>query len=364
MSVTISNGELLLYGFVGESYWGEGFTALEVQEALTEHGWSNDVTVRVNSGGGYIDDGIAIYNALTAHKGQVTMIVDAVAASAASVIAMAGDEIVMRSGAMMMIHDPAGYAFGTAEDHEKSCALLDKQADQMASIYADRSGQAVEDVRQAMKDTTWMTGDEAVEQGYADRTDKVRSLAATAFDYRIFSDTPKKLVALASRKGWSFDDDDRSKAATAAPTRQSKETSMAGNTAADDTTAAERATAKSEGASEAKARIKAIMTCEEAEGREGLAEHLAYDTELPPEETFKILAASPKTTAAGAADGEPETDPADPKPADFERRRLAAAGQAAPGQVKGSGEDGQSGRRTALKPGAIYAARRDAQKKG
>ena len=94
MSVLV-DGELVLYGFVGDSFWGDGFTASEVIDALAELGRDADVTVRLNSGGGYTDDGIAIFNTLTAHRGKVEIVVDAMAASAASVIAMAGDTVTM-----------------------------------------------------------------------------------------------------------------------------------------------------------------------------------------------------------------------------------------------------------------------------
>ncbi len=358
MPVKNADGELLLYGFVGETYWGDGFTALEVQEALTEHGRSNDVTIRVNSGGGYVDDGIAIFNALTAHKGRVTIFVDAIAASAASVIAMAGDEIVMRTGSMMMIHDPSGFAFGTAEDHEKSSELLDKQADEMAGIYADRSGQDAESVRAAMKETTWMTGEEAVDLGYADRTDTARSKSAAAFDYSLFAGAPEKLVALATRKGWSFEKHGQHQAATAATPRQSKEISMADKKPAADNNTATTDTAKAEGASEAKARIKAIMTSPEAVGREGLAQHLAYDTETSADDAEKVLAAAPKSSA----------DASPPEPADtpekYENNRLAAASQASPEQGRNVSQDGGGSQRKLLRPSAIYDARRKALKEG
>ena len=130
------NGELVLYGFVGDNFWDMGFTAKEVLDALAEHGRTEDITVRINSGGGYVDDGIAIFNALKAHAGKVTVVVDSLAASSASIIAMAGDERIMRTGALMMIHDPQGGVWGTAADMEKFAKVVEKQAESLASIYA------------------------------------------------------------------------------------------------------------------------------------------------------------------------------------------------------------------------------------
>ena len=106
MSVLL-NGEIVLYGFVGENFWGDGFTARDVLDALADHGRDNDVTVRINSGGGYVDDGIAIFNALKAHKGKVTVIVDSMAASSASVIAMAGEERLMAAAGRHFVDVPS-----------------------------------------------------------------------------------------------------------------------------------------------------------------------------------------------------------------------------------------------------------------
>src|SRR4051812_38410199 len=99
----IRNGDLVLNGPVGGSFFSEtGFSDNDVIEALTE--LEGDITVRINSGGGSAFQGIGIFNALKAHDGKVTVAVDGIAASAASIIAMAGEDIVMREGAMMMIH--------------------------------------------------------------------------------------------------------------------------------------------------------------------------------------------------------------------------------------------------------------------
>ena len=219
------NGELVLYGFVGENYWDEGFTAREVISALAEHGRDNDLTVRLNTGGGYTDDGMSIYNALAAHRGRVRMEVDGVALSSGSLIAMAGDDIIMKAGSLMMIHDPATITVGDAADHETSIGRLNKLGDLMASIYAERSGKSAEEVRAAMKDEIWLTPEEAVEQGYATEAETAKAKAVASFDYRIYAHAPKRLTTLASKKNWSLPETDA--AATAASTRPQKEPSMA-----------------------------------------------------------------------------------------------------------------------------------------
>jgi ATP-dependent Clp protease protease subunit len=322
MSV-LQNGELVLYGFVGDNYWDEGFTAAEVLEALAEVGRETDVTVRINSGGGYVTDGLAIYNALAAHKGQVTVQVDAIAASSASLIAMAGDTIRMRAGSLMMIHDPSGITYGTAEDHDKTRDALDKMATQMASIYAERSGKDAAEVRATMKDELWLTAEEAVEQGYADESDSAKAKAVAAFDFRIFANAPQRLTALAKRKNWSLAEASARAAATAHHPRQQKESSMTEKTTAAAPTA-EIAEAVAGAVKAAQARIKTIMASDEAKGREGLAEHFAYETEMTAESAIAALKKAPAATAS-------TEQQADESEESYAARRTATAGLAAPG---------------------------------
>jgi ATP-dependent protease ClpP protease subunit len=163
-------GEMLLYGDVGASFWDAdgGLTGRKVLEALVEHG-ASAITVRINSGGGDALEGVAIYNALKNHKGKVTVVVDSVAASAASIIMMAADDRAVSPGSFVMIHEPSTFSGGTSEDHEATAEVLDKVAAQMADIYSAATGMSAKDVRKLMKDETWMTAEEAVEKGFATR---------------------------------------------------------------------------------------------------------------------------------------------------------------------------------------------------
>lgn len=195
------DGEIALFGAVGDNYWGEGFTARDVLDALAQVK-GKDIIVRLNSGGGLADEGVAIYHALSMHDGKVTIQVEGIAASAASTIAMAGDDIVMRKGTLMMIHDPANLSMGTLEDHERNIEYLTRLADNMAGIYADSSGRAKQDCRADMKKETWLTAEEAVAMGYAKRVDDAAAAEASAFDYRVYAAAPEPLRALASVKGW------------------------------------------------------------------------------------------------------------------------------------------------------------------
>lgn len=214
----IVNGELVLYGFVGEGYWEtDYFTPRDVLDALLL--LKGDITVRINSGGGVAMDGLAIYNALKLHDGKVTIVVDAAAVSAASLIAMAGDTVQMTAGSLMMIHDPSTVGFGNSDELQAAADILDKMADQFASIYAAKAGITTEAARDIMKAETWYTADEAVAAGFADEVATVDAKAVALFDYRLYPKSPSSLTALATASASMF----QPKAATAA---QPQEKSM------------------------------------------------------------------------------------------------------------------------------------------
>ncbi len=242
----LKNGEILLYGIVGDGFFDDGFTALDVVDALAEIGRSKDVTVRINSGGGIAREGIAIFNALNSHRGEVKVIVDSVAASAASLMAMGGDEIIMRTGAMMMIHDPAMITIGNAEQHKKALAGLETASASMAEIYAERTERPIEEIRDDMAEETWLTADEAVESGYADKKQGgrfSRTSGPTAFDYRLYQHAPEKMVALAESRAWEMRAEELAGIA-ADPGQQKDDSIMTKSTTAEQQTAQDEAIAE------------------------------------------------------------------------------------------------------------------------
>ena len=129
---------------------------------------ASQINVRINSPGGAVFEAIAIYNALVTHSATINVYVDALAASAASVIAMAGDKITMMVGSQLMIHDAMGIEAGNAADMREFAKFLDGQSDNLASIYAARNGAEIKDMRALMLAETWMNAQEAVELGLAD----------------------------------------------------------------------------------------------------------------------------------------------------------------------------------------------------
>ena len=157
------------------------------------------LTLRLNSPGGSVFDAVAIYNALKRHAGPVTVSIDGIAASAASYIAMAGNEIIMPENAFLMIHDPSGLVMGTATDMRAMAEALDKIAGALVKGYAAKSGKAEEEVAALMAAETWFTATEAVEAGFADSLSEPVKIAAS-FDVTRFRNAPPEVVeALASR---------------------------------------------------------------------------------------------------------------------------------------------------------------------
>lgn len=202
----LRDGELWLHGTVGNGFFSAGFTASDVAEALSVVGNRRPVTIHLNSGGGVASEGAAIYSVLKQHAGPKTILIEGVAASAASALAMAGDTVVMLKGSIMMIHDPSGITAGTSADHQKSIEMLEALANSMADIYAAKSGKTREEARADMEEEVWLTPEAAKAAGYVDRIDnKSRSKPIAAFDYRLYENAPDRLVALAKSNGWEAD---------------------------------------------------------------------------------------------------------------------------------------------------------------
>lgn len=160
--------ELLIYDYI-DSWGGEwGVSAAEVIAALDAIGDVPALTVRLSSPGGDYFEGVGIHNALLRHPATVTVHVDSLAASAASVIAMAGDRVVMGQGAQIMVHEAASATFGRADDMRACAVMLDQTNDDIAGFYAARTGGDVATWRESVRQETWYTAAQAVAAGLAD----------------------------------------------------------------------------------------------------------------------------------------------------------------------------------------------------
>lgn len=155
--------EIMLYDEIG-SY---GISAKAFVTALAQAG-AGPVKVRINSPGGDVFDGMAMYNALKAHPGGVTCVVDGLAASAASFIALAGDSLEMGSASTLMVHNAWSMAFGNKNDMRATADVLDKIDGQINAMYAAKTGGDPADIAAMMDSETWMTADEAVAAKFCD----------------------------------------------------------------------------------------------------------------------------------------------------------------------------------------------------
>ncbi|WP_175768500.1 head maturation protease, ClpP-related [Burkholderia cenocepacia] len=160
-------GGITINGAIGETWDGAGVTSNRIAAALRNIGAGVPVVVNLNSPGGDFFEGVAIYNLLRQHDAEVTVNVMGLAASAASVIAMAGDKILMGDGAFLMIHNAWSVAVGNRHDFIAAAETLAPFDDAMASLYAKRSGMSKADAAALMDKQTWISADQAIKNGMA-----------------------------------------------------------------------------------------------------------------------------------------------------------------------------------------------------
>lgn len=162
--------EITIYGVIGSSWWSDSFSASDIDKAIKEAG-NNDIIINLNSPGGDAFDGISIFNRLKRHSGKVTIYVDGWACSAASVIAMAADELIMGLGSMMMIHEASNIVWGTKTDMRKEADILEELEEGIIDIYMTRAKVSREEVRDKVDAETWFSAKSAVEIGFADKVE-------------------------------------------------------------------------------------------------------------------------------------------------------------------------------------------------
>lgn len=185
--------EILIYGIVGDE-WDE-LDAKTIFGLIA--GSDEDLVVRINSPGGYVMEGLAIFNALVGAKAagrKVTVHIDGLAASMASVIAMAGDEIIMADNALMMIHNPWDVAIGDARELRAAADKLDVIRDQLVRIYSGQTGLSADELVPMLDAETWLTSEQALEQKFITSVTEASSAAAcdvTAFGFRKAPETPR-----------------------------------------------------------------------------------------------------------------------------------------------------------------------------
>lgn len=168
--------ELFVYGEISE-YWGQVDSKSFARQLSSIS--SSEINVRVNSYGGEVFTAQAIYSLLKNHPASINVFIDGIAASAATIIAMAGDKIVMPSNAMMMVHNPLTMGYGNANDFREVADLLDKVRETLLAVYREKTGLSDEKLVELLDDETYMTAQEAFDYGFIDQIDEQIKVAAS-----------------------------------------------------------------------------------------------------------------------------------------------------------------------------------------
>ena len=183
--------DIYIYDEIG----GWGISARRFTEDLISLGNLSHINLHIHSPGGEVFDGIAIYNQLKNHSATITVYIDGLAASMASVIAMVGDTVIMPKNAMMMIHKPWGLSWGDANDMREYADLLDKLENVLIPAYVAKTGKTTEEITAMLEQETWLDGDECVEHGFADKViEPVKAMASlTSKRIEEFSSMPSAI---------------------------------------------------------------------------------------------------------------------------------------------------------------------------
>lgn len=188
-----TSAEILIYEDIGDNWLG-GISAKQFVDDLKEIKNVKSINVRINSDGGSVFDGNTIYNALKRHDARITVDIDGLAASIASIIAMAGDEIRIAENGFMMIHDPWMVAGGTAQELRDAADTMDKVQEQLVNTYVKRTGGDAAEIADLMAAETWMNAEEALERGFVDVITEESKMAARVHHDR-YKHPPRALVA-------------------------------------------------------------------------------------------------------------------------------------------------------------------------
>ena len=185
-AVSDEEAEVWLYGEIGPDFWGDGSRidaktfATELAELDVER-----ISLRINSPGGSVSHGQAIFNALKRHSAHVTSCIDGIAASIAGVIALAADEVVMAENALFMVHQPVSgiCGFFSAAELRKEADVTDKFAETIIGVYERRTGMTADEIAALMDAETWYTAEEALAAGFVDRVSDDGNVSASARDF-------------------------------------------------------------------------------------------------------------------------------------------------------------------------------------
>ena len=173
-------GELMLYGDIASStWWGDEITPKDFKADLDSLGDIQTLNIYINSDGGDVFAGQAIYSMLKRHSATKNVYIDGLAASIASLIAMAGDKIIMPANSMIMVHNPWTAAMGNSNDFRKLADDMDKIRESMLAVYEAKTGMKQEDIIPLLDLETWMTAQDALDNGFCDEIEEEKQVAAS-----------------------------------------------------------------------------------------------------------------------------------------------------------------------------------------
>lgn len=187
------SAEIYLYGIIGSDWFGEGVTAKQFAADLKALGDVKTIDLRINSEGGSVFDGKAMYSLLNEHKAKIVVHIDGLAASAASFVAMAGDEIEIAEGGFVMIHNAYMFAVGDAREMRRAADMLETVNNTIVDVYVARTKGDRKAISTMMDDETWLTGAEAVKNGFADKMVENLKVAASVSHPERFTKLPAAL---------------------------------------------------------------------------------------------------------------------------------------------------------------------------
>ncbi|MFN7301732.1 MAG: head maturation protease, ClpP-related [Bacteroidota bacterium] len=190
-AVDTQTNEIFLYDDIGPAWMGMIDSASVIAGLKSMEG--KRILLRINSPGGSVDEGAAIFNAIMRHSGGVDVAIDGIAASIAGYIAMAGKKVTIAANAKLMIHDPWTIAMGNSTDLRKTADVLDTYAASMLPAYVAKSGKSEEEIKQIMRDETWYGAVDAVAEGFADEVANATSASMQVAEGR-FAKTPSALL--------------------------------------------------------------------------------------------------------------------------------------------------------------------------
>ena len=208
---TDEDAQIDIYGEIGESFWGESKSASDFKKELNNLGEVKNIFININSPGGSVFDGLAMYNILKRHKAKVIVYVDGLAASAASFVAMAADEVIMPENSYLMIHNAWSYAGGDKNELRKMADTLEQMDETISNIYAEKTGKEKEEILKMMDEETWINGKEALEIGFADKNEEEKKIAANigSFFMSKFKNIPNDLNIIEDEKEGKNTDEHR-----------------------------------------------------------------------------------------------------------------------------------------------------------